>query len=304
VTEDGTETHAPSTDWRSIRDRAVRLVSAPPPLLIVSDFDGTLSPIALDPLGAQIVPLARRAIRRLAHIADDQPDRLRIVVLSGRASVDVAARVRVGGVRYLGNHGLETGALARRARADGLRVEFDPALRDFVEPTEAFAAAVADELGRPDWLFVELKGPSVAFHFRQAPDPDTAREALLKAIEAAEREAGGTGMVQFEGRRIVELRPAGAGGKGAAMERLLERERPGAVLTMGDDVSDSEAFRVVRAARERGSIRDGLALAVSGASETPREVVEAADAILASPFDAARVLSAVASAVASAVRSA
>jgi trehalose-phosphatase len=286
--------------WPKIRDRAVQLVSARPPLLVVTDFDGTISPINPDPMGAVIVPLARRAIRRLARLAEAHPDRLSVVVLSGRGSLDVAGRVRVGGVRYLGNHGIEAGALARRARAEALSVSIDPALAPYAETTEALAELVAAKLARPDWLFVELKGPSVAFHFRQAPDTDAAREKVLAAINAAEREAGGTGMIQFEGRRIVELRPAGAGGKGQAMERLIARNHPGAVLVMGDDVSDAEAFRVVVAARERGEV-DGLALGVLGANETPPDVAAAADAMLATPRDAGRLLAAVAAAVASAV---
>jgi trehalose-phosphatase len=285
-----------ATDWRGIGGRAVALARARRPLLVVSDFDGTLSEISADPLGARIVPLARRAIRRLARTADEHPERLRVVVLSGRTSLDVAGRVRVGGVRYMGNHGLEAGSLARRARAEALAVSVDPALLQFVDPAASLARAVAAFLGNPDWLFVELKGPSVAFHFRQAPDADTAREAVLEAIAAAEREAGGTGLVQFEGRRIVELRPGGAGGKGAAMERLIERERPGAVLVMGDDVSDAEAFRVVTRARDRSEL-DGLALAIHGANETPEAVVDSADAVLSSPQDAARVLAALAAAL-------
>jgi trehalose-phosphatase len=290
----------PASGWRDIRERAVDLVNARPPLLVVTDFDGTISPINPDPMGAVIVPMARRAIRRLAHVAEAHPERLSVVVLSGRGSLDVAGRVRVGGVRYLGNHGIEAGALARRARAEGLAVSIDPALERYSGTTEALARAVAAKLGEPDWLFVELKGPSVAFHFRQAPDTDAAREAVLRAIEASEREAGGTGMIQFEGRRIVELRPAGAGGKGQAMERLIARDHPGAVLVMGDDVSDAEAFRVVVAARERGEL-DGLALGVHGANETPAGVVAAADAILATPRDAGRLLAAVAAAVGQAV---
>jgi len=294
----GAPTHSKVVAWPEIRRRAVELVHAKPPLLVVTDFDGTISPINPDPLGAEIVPLARRAIGRLAGLAEARPDILSVVVLSGRASLDVAGRVRVGGVRYLGNHGLETASLARRARVERLAVTIDPALSEFSAPTELRARRVAERLGHPNWLFVELKGPSVAFHFRQAPDPDAARMAVLAAIDAADREAGGTAMIRFEGRRIVELRPAGAGGKGQAMERLLARDRPGAVLAMGDDVSDAEAFRVVNGARERGEL-EALVLGVTGANETPPEVVAAADAILASPRDAGRVLAAVATAIAS-----
>jgi len=276
-----------------IRDRLRDLVQAPPPLLVVTDFDGTLSPIVMEPMGARIEALGRRALRRLARLAERRPERLVIVVLSGRQAADVAGRVRVGGLRYLGNHGIEGAALARGRRAEGLEIAVDDALQRWVEPAEAIATLVASRLGNPAWLFLEPKGPTVAFHFRQAPDPAAAKVAVIEAIEAAEEELGGTGLIQVDGRRIVELRPDLAGGKGAAMERLIERERPGAVLTLGDDVSDAEAFESMRAARSRGDIR-GLAVAVHGASETPAAVRDSADVFLPTTRDAARLLSALA----------
>jgi trehalose 6-phosphate phosphatase len=286
------------------RELAVGLLGARPPLLVITDFDGTLSPIVQDPLGAVIEPLARNALRRLARLSETRLDRLAVVVLSGRTSADVAGRVRVGGVRYLGNHGLEAGVLRRHARPEGLAVRADPTLEPWVPSTAALADTVADNLGRPDWLFVELKGPSVAFHFRQAPDVDRARELVLMAIEAAEEAAGPDqlGMTRLEGRRIVELRPVGAGGKGSAVERLIERSRPGAVLMLGDDRSDAEGFRVIVESRRRGEI-DGVALAVHGARETPPEVADWADVELATTRDAAKVLAALARALEAQARS-
>ena len=286
---------SPDQAFRRARDLAVGLLAARRPLLVVTDFDGTLSPIVQDPLGAVIDPLARSALRRLARLSESRPDRLTVVVLSGRTSVDVAGRVRVGGVRYLGNHGLEAGSLPRRARPEALAVRADPKLEPWVPSTAALADAVADNLARPEWLFVELKGPSVGFHFRQAPDVDRAREQVLVAIDAAEAAAGPNhlGMTRLEGRRIVELRPVGAGGKGPAVERLIERDRPGAVLMLGDDRSDAEGFRVIAEARHHGEI-DGVALAVHGARETPPEVAEWADVELATTRDAAKVLAALA----------
>jgi trehalose 6-phosphate phosphatase len=270
-----------------------RLVAGRTPLLIVTDFDGTLSPIVLEPTAARIVPAARSALRRLARLAEAQPDRLRVVVLSGRAARDVAGRVRVGGVAYHGNHGIESGTLARGTRAERLEVASDAGLAPYVPGAAALGRAVARQLGDPDWLFVEDKGPSVAFHFRQAPDPERARTALLEAIEAVESEVGDHGLAAFEGRRVIEFRPDEAGGKGTSVERLIERERPGAVLVMGDDRTDAEAFSVVRGAREAGRL-DGLALAVLSARETPPEVHETSDAVLPDPVAAARVLGLVA----------
>jgi trehalose 6-phosphate phosphatase len=286
------DTLSPTDAFGRARELTLGLLGAPAPLLVVTDFDGTLSPIVQDPMGAVIEPLARTALRRLAKLAEDRPDRLTVVVLSGRTSSDVAGRVRVGGVRYLGNHGLEAGRLARHARPESLAVRADPTLELWVPATAALADAVADRLGRPEWLFVELKGPSVAFHFRQAPDVDRAREQVLLAIDAAEGAAGDNqlGMSRLEGRRIVELRPVGAGGKGAAVERLIERERPGALVMLGDDRSDAEGFAVIGEARRRGKL-DAVAIAVHGARETPPEVRESADVELATTHDAARLLS-------------
>ncbi|MEO7118735.1 MAG: trehalose-phosphatase, partial [Candidatus Limnocylindrales bacterium] len=87
------------------------------PLLVVSDFDGTLSQIVLDPWAARMLPLAQRAMRRLAGV-----EGVMVAMLSGRTASDVAGRSRIGGATYLGNHGVEAGRLARRQRASTMAV--------------------------------------------------------------------------------------------------------------------------------------------------------------------------------------
>ncbi len=290
--------HIPAFDpWPIVRRQVRGLAATDGRLLVVTDFDGTLAPVGLDPMAARIEPLGRAALRRLARLEAARPDRLRVVVLSGRPALDVAGRVRVGGIGYLGNHGLEGGVLARGARAERLVVAGDPELDAFVDPARALGRAVAAALGEPDWLFVEDKGPSVAFHYRAAPDPEAAEGEIGDAIATHQRTHGDAGLERYDGRRIVEFRPAGAGGKGAAVARLLERERPAAAIVLGDDRSDAEAFRVIAAARRAGELAAGLSLAVHGSHETPLEVVEAADLLVATPHDAARALSALAGAL-------
>ncbi|HEY7736359.1 MAG TPA: trehalose-phosphatase [Candidatus Limnocylindrales bacterium] len=261
----------------------------------MSDFDGTLSEIVADPEAARIIPLARAALRRLARTAAARPGRLAVAVLSGRASIDVAGRVRVGGLSYLGNHGLESGVLARGARPAGLKVVATGATGDSADAT-GLGPRVADLLGRPPWLFVETKVPSVAFHYRQAPDPEAARRAVLRALADAGGPPPGQhdgGLEAIEGRRVVEIRPGGSGGKAAAIQRLVDAERPDAVLMLGDDISDAEAFRALARERARTNLH-GLAIAVLGVAETPAWVAESGDLVLGSPRDAARVLSLVA----------
>jgi len=285
--------HPRDPAWADAARRLTTLLEAPSPLLVVTDFDGTLSTIDPDPLGARIDPLGRIALRRLSRLAALYPAALRVFVLSGRAALDVAARVRVGGVTYLGNHGLEGGALPARARAERLTVASDEGLGSFSAPARLLGASVAGRLGRPTWLFVEDKGPAVAFHFRAAPDGDAARVLVDQAVAEGLRELGTQGFMRLEGRKVIEIRPESAGGKGRTLERLLDRERPGGVLVLGDDVSDADAFETLLAARRTGRLA-GFAIGIRGGVETPPAILEAADVVLATPHDAARLLSALA----------
>ena len=254
------------------------------PLLVVSDFDGTLSRIVEDPWGATILPLGRRALRRLAGLAG-----VHVVVLSGRTAADVAARVRVGNVTYLGNHGMEQAFLPRRGRAERLRPTVDSASHEAVHAAERLADEVPRRVGEP-WLIVERKPPAVAFHYRQAADLEDAARRVRAAVEELDPEHV---LERFPGRRVLELRPLGAVAKGEAVAGLIDKLHPGSVFLLGDDVSDALAFRMLREARAAG-VTDGVAVAVQARAEAPLEVLAAADVVLASPVDATRFLSALA----------
>lgn len=254
------------------------------PLLVVSDFDGTLSNIVTDPWGASILPLGRRALRALAAMQG-----VRVVVLSGRSSADVAARVRVGGVSYVGNHGMERGFVPRRGRAERLRADVDDASHEAIHAAERITEELPRLIGEP-WLIAEPKPPSVAFHWRAAPDIEAAAARVAAAVEQLDPDHV---LERFHGRRVLELRPVGAVAKGEALERMVEEWKPGSVFLLGDDVSDALAFSALRKLRAAG-VTDGVAVAVQARAEVPLQVLEAADIVLASPTDATRFLSALA----------
>jgi trehalose 6-phosphate phosphatase len=269
------------------------LVAGRPPLLVIADFDGTLAVGSRDPTVARIEPLAQRALRRLAGIAATRPGRLRVAVLTGRVVSDVALRVRVGGVEYLGDHGLEHGSLPRGRRAERLVVTTDPAFDVHRDPAETLAAGVAAELGDPPWLFVERKGPSVAFHVRQADDVPSARAAVVGAIGAVERRLGlDHGLAHYRGRSVVDLRPRAAGGKREAVDRLIQRDRPGGVVVLGDEVSDIDAFAAVAQARDASGVEVGIMVAVHGATRpAPAELLALADLRIGGAHEVGRLLS-------------
>jgi trehalose 6-phosphate phosphatase len=254
------------------------------PLLLVSDFDGTLARIVTDPWGATILPPARRALRRLAAAPG-----VSVAVLSGRNALDVASLTRVGGAIYLGDHGLQRGWLARGRRAATLEIVPDPAFAAYVADAEGIATEVTRGIPEP-WLIVEAKGPSVAFHYRGAPDIPAAGERVAAIVEAADPEGR---FSRFRGRRIFEIRPPAAATKGEAFRTLLDEVRPAAAIVLGDDRSDAQAFGVLTECRQAGRLR-GLSVAVHAHAEMPPGVAEAADIVLASPHEAAAFLGGIA----------
>lgn len=263
------------------------LAAARAPLLVVVDFDGTLAIGSRDPGVAVIEPAAQRALRHLARLAAARPGRLHVVVLTGRTVQDVASRVRVGGLEYLGDHGLQQATLARGARARGIGalVSTEPRFDRHRDPAEALALGVAAELGSPAWLFVERKGPSVAFHVRQAADVVKARAAVVAAIAVVEAREGlsDNGLAHYRGRSVVDLRPIDAGGKREAMDRLLAAHRPNGVVVLGDELSDVDAFEAVVVARQVDPGLVGVTVAVHGErGPAPEELLEVADLRLAS----------------------
>lgn len=273
---------------------AVRdLVSHVGRILVIADFDGTLAEGSRDPAAAVVVPLARRALRRLARIAAERPERVVVAILTGRTSADVAARVRVGGITYLGDHGLQSGSFPRGGNPVRLETTFRAGHDASHAPAEVLASRVPEVLGRPSWLFVERKGPSVAFHVRQAEDRVAARAAVEAAIAEVDRGSPPHDLAHYRGRLVVDLRPRDAGGKREAFQALLAELEPATVVAFGDDSSDADAFAVLRAARGAGAL-DGLAVGVTGPHGMPDDVRAAADALLDTPRDVARALSALA----------
>lgn len=219
--------------------------------VVFLDFDGTLSAIVERPEEAAILPAARRAVERLAA-------RVPVVVVSGRGREDVARRVGLPDLIYAGSHGFDVAG-------PGLAHQVAPE----VPPLIARAAArLAEELAEVAGAEVEPKGWTVAVHYRRVAAADVAAvEAAVDRVVAAHGE-----LVKAAGKRVWEVRPALAWDKGAAMSYVLaalgldgEDVLP---VYVGDDVTDEDAFRVLRG-REGGGV--GVRVADEAAAETGAE---------------------------------
>ena len=240
------------------------------PAGLLTDFDGTLSMIASDPLSATLVEGAAPALSTLA-------ERLAVVALvTGRAPLDARRLAGVPGLLIAGNHGMEW------LEPDADEAHAAPGEASFRDHLNEVIAGLPDLPG----IVVEHKGVSASVHYRNAPDPDATRAAILDALGDIEHR----GLRIGHGRMIVELRPIGLGDKGSAVHVIVERYRLRGVVVMGDDITDLDMFRAVDELRAAGRIRGTIIGVGSADHEAPGEIVAAADAMLVDPVAAARFL--------------
>src|SRR5512136_1712995 len=87
-----------SAVWPEISER----IKTADQILLLTDFDGTLSPIVGRPEEAVLPGDTRRVLETLAGHA-----RVGVAVISGRALGDIKNRVGIQGITYAGNHGIE-----------------------------------------------------------------------------------------------------------------------------------------------------------------------------------------------------
>jgi trehalose-phosphatase len=221
-----------------------RLTAAPDDSGIFLDFDGVLAPIVDRPEDAYPPPETRA---ELARLVDRYP---LVAVVSGRGGEDVRARVDVDGVVYVGSHGLELDRMAARWR------------QQIVD----FAAAAPWPPSE-----IELKGLSVAFHYRNRPDEEAAVRELEVVADAAREE----GLAARFGRKVLEVLPPVGSNKGTAVRALLDGAGLSRALVAGDDTTDLDAFRAVE------ELENKVRVAVL-APESPRLLAEHAELVLGS----------------------
>lgn len=214
-------------------DVAARLAGAP--LLVLLDVDGTLAPIAPRPEEAAVPPSARHAVAALAALPD-----VHVAFVSGRAAADVARLTGVAATWIIGNHGYEI------RRPNGRAMPHHGA-RDEREAIAAAAREVAAATAAMPGVIIENKDWTVSVHFRLA-DPE-----LVPRLRALVEGAAAAHHVRvLEGKKVLEIRPLAPVHKGTAVLELVRdvlAGRPGAaVLYMGDDTTDEDAFASLRAA--------------------------------------------------------
>jgi trehalose 6-phosphate phosphatase len=225
---------------------------------VLTDVDGTLAPIVERPEQAEVPEAARAALVALSELYG------LVGCVSGRQAEEARRLVGVEEIAYAGNHGLEL------LLPGDDRARLDPSLQDRERAAAEFVATREEDALAG--LRVEDKGPIQALHWRGAEDE---RGAEARAHKLA-TEAGRAGLGVRWGRKVLEVRPAGGGGKDSAVAALLAIDRITAAVYAGDDRTDLDAFRRLRELRGRGELEAAVCVGVAS-PEAPPELAEESD---------------------------
>ena len=202
-------------------------------VLLLSDFDGTLTPIVERPESAVLAPAVRQTLVDLTGL-----QKFILGVISGRSLRDLESKVGIPGIIYAGNHGLEL---------SGPGLDFvHPEAGGFRQVQAEIFEILKTELGDFPGVAMEHKGLTLSVHYRLAPEASVGQ--IREGFGARLSPFVAAGQVKTsEGKKVLEVRPNLDWGKGKAIAHI-QGQHPQAKLTVffGDDLTDEDGFAVVQ----------------------------------------------------------
>lgn len=220
-------------DWTEAKETILQNVIQKERIGLVTDVDGTISPIVDQPDAARVSPRTR------SLLADLQRTLPLVAVISGRSAGDVSRRVGVEGLIYVGNHGMEEWEDGKAQVLPEI-AKYRPRLEKALELIPALMV---------ERMLLEDKGATLSLHYRQTKSPQDIYRQLAPQLKQI---ADSLGLRLTEGRMVFEVRPPLEIDKGTAFERLITTHQLDSALYLGDDTTDVVAFQMARRLRENG----------------------------------------------------
>lgn len=217
------------------------------------DVDGTLAPIAPVFDQAAVPVETQRAVASLLAKPASY-----VALVSGRSAAVARRMVGVSNVWVAGNHGFEIEGPNGESFAD-------PKVMSYRDVIATALARLRPRLSAMEGVIIEDKAITLSVHWRLA---SPATVPMLR--EAVDDVAITLGLRVTEGKRIFEIKPPALIDKGTAVLALAERltsARDGAsIVFAGDDVTDEDAIRALRAHHPRA-----VTIRVLGEENPPTE---------------------------------
>ncbi len=200
-------------------------------ILLLLDYDGTLTPIAERPELANLSEGTKQLLEALA-----QQQRLTLAIVSGRALAELKGKVGISNIVYAGNHGLEI---------EGAGVSFiNPAAQESRPLLRQIHGELSQALGAIKGVLLEDKGLTLSVHYRRVAESKI--KEVKNIFERVTGDAARLGRIGItSGKKVYEVRPAVAWDKGKVVEMLMGKESETLPIYLGDDLTDEDGFRAV-----------------------------------------------------------
>ncbi len=198
------------------------------------DYDGTLSPIQPRPELAHLTLTNRESLKRLAR-----NPKVHIAIVSGRSLREVRSKIKIKGLIYAGNHGIQI-------QGPGMKY-VHPAVQKEPQRLKRIARQLGRLVKKYRGAFVENKRYTLTLHYRALQQKDALR--LLQEARQVLDPLQVQGHVRLtKAKKALEVRPKVQWDKGKAVRWILEKLQPsaGCALYAGDDHTDEHAFQALK----------------------------------------------------------
>lgn len=212
---------------------AVRISEAKHILLLI-DYDGTLTPIVERPELAHLSPEMKECLQGLAN-----NPRLTLGIISGRTIGDLQQRVGIKDIVYAANHGLEI---------EGPSISFvNPAAKQAIPLLRSLCQDISKAIAGIKGARIDNKELTLSLHYRLVDESQL--DELNKIFTEIVKPSLASGQIRITpSKKAYDIRPAADWDKGKAVEFIAQKltgEDKLLMLFLGDDVTDYDGFRTV-----------------------------------------------------------
>ncbi|MBI4655528.1 MAG: trehalose-phosphatase [Elusimicrobia bacterium] len=200
-------------------------------ILLVLDFDGTLSPIVRKPHHARMSPQFRTALLKLKRL-----ENVYVAIISGRPIASLKSLINLDFAYYGGNHGIEIKGQGINFLCREVENNKKLLFKNYKYLKTVF--------GGMSGIIIENKGFSMALHYR-CLKPEYKNEFKSRILRI-KKEFSALPILWKKGHKVMELLPRTSCNKGTALQYLIDHFKNVYPIAIGDDDTDEDMFKVLK----------------------------------------------------------
>lgn len=208
-------------------------------LLLLSDFDGTLTKIVKHPKLVKVDKKTKSYLRLLSRSKD-----VSLGVVSGRPLKNIKNLIRIERIFYVGNHGFELEYLNTKGKTE---IFIHPEVKRALPLLKKITKDLERELKGIKGLLIENKIFTLSLHYRMVKSKDV-KKLKRQIINIIKPYKDCQKIKVTYGKKVIEIRPPINWNKGNAVLKIKDLLKKKDIVTiyLGDDRTDEDVFKILR----------------------------------------------------------